>query len=68
MRIGSSQNDFNMQTSPLAEINNNANEVKAYIIDNTRALYGSSKQDVEALLLNQLPKISKPKKLLLLRK
>ena len=62
MRIGSSQNDFNIQTFPLKDISSNANEIKTFIIENTRALYGSSKKDVEALLLDQLPKISKPKK------
>lgn len=56
MRIGSSQNDFNLQTFPFTEVKPSANTIKEYIVERTRNSYAKPRKKVEAILLNLLPK------------
>lgn len=53
MRIGSSRNDFNIETLPLESIEKDYSQE---IIENTRSQYGTPREKVEALLLTLLPK------------
>ena len=52
MRIGSSNNDFNISTNPLSEIILDNSEV---IIFSVRKKYATPKSEVEALLISMLP-------------
>lgn len=59
VRIGSSHNDFNISTFPLLGINiETANNIKDYVIQNTRERYAKSQNEIEELLKDLLPKIS----------
>jgi len=53
MRIGSSSNDFNLQTKVLSEISSNYAE---YIIGQSRELYGTPRGEIESLLISLLPR------------
>jgi len=55
VRIGSSNNDFNLQTSPLSI---SKMDYSDNIIANVRSKYGTPRAEVEELLLSLLPKIS----------
>lgn len=59
MRIGSSKNDFNLQTKVLDEVGIN---YKNYIISRSRELYGTPKDTVEEILVSLLPQSEEPKK------
>ena len=60
VRIGSSNNDFNMKTSRMSEIDYKVSlTIKDYIIQNTRDNYAKPKVEIEELLVNLLPKISR---------
>lgn len=62
VRIGSSSNDFNLQTQVLPKpIEETAVINRQFIISNTRKTFGKPRSEVEALLLSQLPSIT-PKK------
>lgn len=54
MRIGSSNNDFNLTTNTLEEISTNYSQD---IILNVRKKYGTPKDEVEALLISMLPSL-----------
>ncbi len=59
MRIGSSNNDFNLNTFPLSEDIEDCSEA---IIKNVRLKYAIPREEVEELLVSILPKIaSKPR-------
>lgn len=62
MRVGSSQNDFNISTFPLLKPKPNATEVKNHIIANTRNTYSKTKEEIENVLISLLPKTSDSKK------
>ncbi len=60
VRIGGNNNDFNMKTYRMSEINDEVSlTIKDYIIQNTRDNYTKSKAEIEELLINLLPKISR---------
>lgn len=52
MRIGSSNNDFNLVTHPLGEVEE---DFTNYIINSVRNLYAQKRADVEQLLYSMLP-------------
>ena len=54
MRIGSSNNDFNLTTNTLEEI---STDYSQDIIFNVREKYGTPKEEVEALLISMLPSL-----------
>jgi hypothetical protein len=56
MRVGSSQNDFNISTFPLPKTETEAKAHRNHIIENTRNLYSKTKAELDALLLSLLPK------------
>jgi hypothetical protein len=62
MKVGSSQNDFNISTFPLKKVRNTAEVNKDFIIANTRNHYASKKEDIEGLLIAMLPKNQKKSK------
>lgn len=53
MRIGSSSDDFNLETLPLPK---DTTDYKEQIIVNTRANYAQSKEDIKTILEELLPK------------
>ena len=55
-RVGSSSNDFNLSTFPLVEVKDNAEVDKDFIIKNTRDKYAQSKEKLDELLIQLLPK------------
>lgn len=58
--IGGNNNDFNMKTSKMSEINDEISSgIKDYIIQNTRNNYAKPKAEIEELLVSLLPKISR---------
>ena len=56
MRVGSSNNDFNISTFPLPKTSQDALAIQQSIIDTTRIIHAQPKRDVEVLLENLLPK------------
>ncbi|GGG24741.1 hypothetical protein GCM10011344_26770 [Dokdonia pacifica] len=63
MRVGSSNNDFNIQTDNLPEINTeHENTIRASVVVQTRAKYGKPRSAIEHILVNLLPNLSKSKK------
>lgn len=56
MRVGSSQDDFNISTFPLPETEQSSEANKNYIIENTRKKYAQSKEKLDKLLIQLLPK------------
>lgn len=56
MRIGSSQDDFNISTFPLPEINGISKAIRDFIIKNTRNHYAQPKEKLDGLLIQLLPK------------
>lgn len=62
MRLGSSNKDCNISTYPLTEIDTTtANNIKNFIIQNTRETYTKSNVEINTLLKELLPKISRKK-------
>lgn len=59
MRIGSSTNDFNINTKPLSEV---SGDFSQEIISTVRGKFSTPKTEVEALLISLLPKKSTFKK------
>jgi len=60
MRIGSSKNDFNIETYPLPEIDlETAESIKETIIQNTRYKYAKPKVEIQKLIEDLFPKHSK---------
>ena len=62
MRVGSSQDDFNISTFPLNALRTNSDEIKKYIIENTHNTYAQPKVTLDELLIQLLPKQSPFKK------
>ncbi len=59
MRVGSSANDFSLETPQLTEKTDS--EIKDFIVDNTRNKYSKNRSEIKELLDSLLPKIkSKP--------
>lgn len=59
MRVGSSNNDFNIKTFMLPEVDIvTSSAITNYIIENTRRKYAKPRAEIEELLINLLPKIS----------
>jgi len=57
MRIGSSTNDFNIQTNNLSEIEVElATHIRTHIVKQTRGQYCKSRSTIEQLLVDLLPK------------
>jgi len=56
MRVGSSNDDFNILTFPLPEVEINAEANRNYIISNTRNEYAQPKGKLDELLISLLPK------------
>jgi len=56
MRVGSSNNDFNISTFPLPEIEDSLEANRNFIIQNTRNNYARSKTKLDELLIELLPK------------
>ncbi|MFY0602761.1 MAG: ATP-binding protein [Flavobacteriaceae bacterium] len=56
VRVGSSNNDFNMETFPLPEIESSAMVNRTFIIENTRNSYARSREKLDELLIELLPK------------
>lgn len=57
VRIGSSNNDFNIATARLSELDESTSAtIKELVIKNTRHLYSSSREEVERILNQLLPK------------
>lgn len=57
MRVGSSNNDFNIQTLPLPEVDQNlAKQIKEHIIEHSRNQFASPRSKVEVLVNKLLPK------------
>lgn len=64
VRIGSSANDCNVKTYPLIEVDDSKSTTKRQqVVSNTREKYGMPREDVERLLQELLPKISKKKEI-----
>jgi len=62
VRIGSSNNDFNLTTFPLPNVNTEiAQSIKTSIIHNTRTNYATPRTEVEDILATLLPRISNAK-------
>lgn len=55
MRIGSSNNDFNLTTKPLKDI---TTDYSSEIISRVRKQYAKPKEEVELLLISMLPNVS----------
>jgi len=59
VRIGSSSNDFNVQTNNLSEIDPTiADAIRSQVIQQTRLQYSQKRSDIEQLLVDLLPKLS----------
>lgn len=58
VRVGSSNDDFNLSTFPLKDSSTNALEVKDDIIGNNRKEYSKTKVELDELLISLLPKQS----------
>ncbi|MCP4181166.1 MAG: ATP-binding protein [bacterium] len=56
MRVGSSQDDFNISTFPLSEAEVNAKVNRDFIVSNTRDDYAQPKEKLDELLISLLPK------------
>lgn len=60
VRIGGNNNDFNMSTSRMPDIDYQTSSIiKEYIIQNARDNYAKPRAEIEELLINLLPKISR---------
>ncbi|MFD1063695.1 type IV secretory system conjugative DNA transfer family protein [Winogradskyella litorisediminis] len=62
MRVGSSANDFNIQTFPLETNRGQSDELRNHIVDSTRTRYATSKNKLDELLVSLLPKQTQFKK------
>jgi hypothetical protein len=72
MRVGSSQDDFNISTFPLPKAEINAEANRDFIVSNTRTEYAQPKEKLDKLLTSLLPRqtqINKePKEKVILKK
>jgi len=56
MRVGSSNNDFNIQTPPLQEVNLKvSSEIKMHIIENSRDAHATPRSEVQVIVEKLLP-------------
>ncbi|WP_417198086.1 type IV secretory system conjugative DNA transfer family protein [Bizionia sp.] len=56
MRTGSSQDDFNLSTFPLCEVNSDSDTIREYVINNTQNIYAQPKEKLDEILFELLPK------------
>lgn len=62
MRIGSSSNDCNIQTTPLPQQDKYiANQIRTRIVEQTKSQYCKERSEIEQLLIDLLPNIPKSK-------
>jgi len=57
IRVGSSNNDFNITTERLPKLHDDAETIKKYIIQNTRNCFAKPKEEIKELLDSLLPKV-----------
>jgi len=55
MRVGSSNNDFNITTSLLSQVSSNSKNIREYIIQNTRDNYSKPKSELNEIIISLLP-------------
>ncbi len=57
MRIGSSSNDFNIQTAPLTKQNEEITQlIRTQVVEQTRSHYGKERSHIEQIIVDLLPK------------